>query len=187
MLFYVIIVLSPFILFQAFAYDQFCHLHKRPWCSNSLPLVYSFVQKEYWNNGFLEYYQIKQAPNFLLAFPWLYISFRGLYAYISADSKRFLSLGLLNKSENKKAVFSDKLLPFMYLWTFCLFLVSFFMHIQVILRFFTFLPPLYWTLGLYLKDCLKENSHFHSSWLIWYLIFYPLIGVVLFSNFLPPA
>jgi phosphatidylinositol glycan class V len=45
---YCIIIAAPFVGFQAYGYYSFCTPHTRPWCSLRLPLVYSFVQREYW-------------------------------------------------------------------------------------------------------------------------------------------
>lgn len=43
------IVISPFLGFQAYTYYALCTPEPtRPWCANTLPLSYSFVQKEYW-------------------------------------------------------------------------------------------------------------------------------------------
>ncbi|KAG9563181.1 DUF409 domain protein, partial [Aureobasidium melanogenum] len=43
----------------------------RPWCSRSLPSVYSWVQEHYWNVGFLRYWTLSNIPLFLLALPML--------------------------------------------------------------------------------------------------------------------
>lgn len=45
-----LIIAAPFIAFQAYAYLSFCSSDEldRPWCLSRLPLVYSFVQAEYW-------------------------------------------------------------------------------------------------------------------------------------------
>ena len=40
-----------------------------PWCNSSLRMSYGHIQSEYWNVGFLRYFEFKQIPNFALASP----------------------------------------------------------------------------------------------------------------------
>ncbi|GAA5811563.1 hypothetical protein MFLAVUS_005002 [Mucor flavus] len=188
-IFYTLIVLSGLISFQYYAYNLFCRLD-RPWCAEKIPLIYSFVQKEYWDNGFLAYYELKQIPNFILAAPIISLSILGLKAYIQSDVPRFLSLGIVTK---RKQISSDQtyasstLSVYMYLWAFLLLYVVTNMHIQVIIRFFTSLPPLYWYVGdLWIKG-LNESKFGLANIVLTYFVLYGLIGIVLFSSFLPPA
>ena len=39
------------------------------WCQYEPPVAYSYIQRVYWDNGFLTYWEAKQLPNFLLAAP----------------------------------------------------------------------------------------------------------------------
>ncbi|KAG9516636.1 DUF409 domain protein, partial [Aureobasidium melanogenum] len=64
------------LLPQYMAYQDYCvapssHSNLRPWCSRSLPSVYSWVQEHYWNVGFLRYWTLSNIPLFLLALPML--------------------------------------------------------------------------------------------------------------------
>ncbi|CEP18496.1 hypothetical protein [Parasitella parasitica] len=141
------ITAGGFALFQYYVYTEFCSLD-RPWCMQKLPLAYSFVQKEYWDNGFLSYYEIKQIPNFVLAAPIIAISVFGLKDYIQNDSTAFWTLGISrNKQKANGDYHSPKLAVFMYLWTFLLLFATTSMHVQVIIRFFTSVPPFYWFVG----------------------------------------
>ena len=85
-------VVLPFLLFQLYAYWKFCHLPSNSgqevykWCQHSLPLAYTYIQQHYWNVRFLSYYELKQIPNFLLAFPALWLSLCTLYSYSSGKS-----------------------------------------------------------------------------------------------------
>ncbi|KAH0348585.1 DUF409 domain protein, partial [Aureobasidium melanogenum] len=68
-------ILSGMLLPQYIAYQDYCVTpsdgNLRPWCSRSLPSVYSWVQEHYWNVGFLRYWTLSNIPLFLLALPML--------------------------------------------------------------------------------------------------------------------
>ena len=104
------------------------------------------------NNGFLKYYTIGQLPNFLLAFPVWTISASAIFDYARADLKLFFTLGFRAQVvKTQHTFFNARLLPFVYLSLFLLVYCSFWMHIQVIIRFFTWNPVNYWYLA-YLAD-----------------------------------
>lgn len=47
--FLTLLVWTPFLSSQRWAYSRFCSQDaKRPWCDSSFPSVYSFVQEQYW-------------------------------------------------------------------------------------------------------------------------------------------
>jgi phosphatidylinositol glycan class V len=183
---------------------SFCFEKDKPtWCHNSIPLIYSHgtlrsnvtVQSYYWNNGFLKYYSTNQIPNFFLAFPTFSIISFAIYDYFKYDKIRFLTLGFKKGINNRtKGYFSDKTLPFIYLNLAILFVVTFFMHVQVkfhdnskvIVRFCTSSPIIYW----YLANILSSNDNNRRSiarWYIGYSVIYGTIAIALFANFLPPA
>lgn len=58
-----ILVCLPVLLFQFSGWLSFCHkgIVERPWCSTSLPNIYSFVQSHYWGVGFLQYFKLQQV------------------------------------------------------------------------------------------------------------------------------
>ena len=76
------LVALPYLAFQYYAWQRYCVsvdlclqsesedcLSPHVWCSNSPPSVYSFIQGEYWENGFLRYWQFRKLPLFALAAP----------------------------------------------------------------------------------------------------------------------
>ena len=61
---------------------------KPDWCHDQhMGTLYSHVQKKYWNVGFLQYYEWKQLPNFLLASPILLYGFAGAIVWIKTSWK----------------------------------------------------------------------------------------------------
>ncbi|KAI9829443.1 MAG: ER membrane glycoprotein subunit of the GPI transamidase complex-like protein [Phylliscum demangeonii] len=61
---------------QSIAFHHFCRPATptaRPWCAATTPSIYTWVQTEYWNVGFLRYWKISNLPLFLLAAPMLAI------------------------------------------------------------------------------------------------------------------
>ncbi|KAG1865859.1 glycosyltransferase family 76 protein [Suillus subalutaceus] len=79
--------LIPFIHHNIIAYLRFCKSSTTripDWCtSNMIPSIYSHVQSEYWNVGFLRYWTVSNIPNFILALPALLHVFAFCWFYLS--------------------------------------------------------------------------------------------------------
>ena len=111
--------LLPFLGYQYFAYFTFCNLNATskdlkphilsygnekqykmahaglsPWCFDSVPLSYTYVQQNHWDVGFFRYYERKQIPNFLLAAPMVSICLVAVVHYLRRNFVFFMSLGL---------------------------------------------------------------------------------------------
>lgn len=236
----IIISMSPFLLLQIYNYIKFCtsmsdtsllpvHVvqyamennlvlpgaENSAWCNASVPLAYSYVQRTYWNVGFLRYYQFKQMPNFILAFPILLIMLHCIKEFLFEYKNELYSLGLFDgkaKSESTKDVKKYPLNMFvfvihgLFLTMFCLL----FVHIQVSTRLLASASPLiYWYCALIMSHkCIdgvdlqyESSKNVCSKWKVFFLsqeqytlqdklvlsyfIVYTIVGCFMFSNFLP--
>lgn len=219
---YLILCLSSFLLTQYYQYKEYCFEKSvplelklyglsenlamplsnfsSPWCLKTLPISYQYVQKTYWNMGFLSYWQWKQIPNFLLAFPVFILIGNFLFQWFSynrfdlwKNKWRFL---FENPSSSKTNIwFNNKeFLPhIIYTLFLCLFAL-FFMHIQVSTRFlFSSGPFLYMISADRIKQYNIQNGNLKKifylftkqTWLSSYYFLYVFVGISLFSNFLP--
>lgn len=59
------IVFLGFVAFQVYGYHQYCIQERRPWCEQSIPLLYQFVQQFYWwVIGHLLFFKRHRTNNF---------------------------------------------------------------------------------------------------------------------------
>ncbi|OWF35457.1 GPI mannosyltransferase 2-like [Mizuhopecten yessoensis] len=175
---YLSLCISPFTVYQYFAYHWFCkdtpsEMHNlvfdygiirgysiqaynsSVWCSDSLPLPYSHIQKYHWNVGFLNYYQFKQIPNFLLATPVTLLSVSAIVYYLRLNWKTVYTLDLIEDFEelkkkdavrkNDRGFSNRKLLPYVIHLVFLTVFGWLFTHIQILTRMlFSSSPVLCW-------------------------------------------
>lgn len=203
----VFVVFFQFGIFQTYIYNLFCmkknfifadHIIKyaikenlvlagnktefsSPWCLNRIPMAYSYIQSHYWDVGFLKYYEFKQIPNFLLAFPMISFMLIKSIKFVKNNIKKILTLAIL--------IDDFCIFPFvlhgLFLTIFCLF----FVHIQVTTRMIASSTPIFYWFGsdyfgpqkLKKKTKLDLKEKILLSWFLSYFV----IGTILFSNFLP--
>ncbi|KAM9687047.1 GPI mannosyltransferase 2 [Trichechus inunguis] len=162
----------PFVLFQYYAYTQFClpgptqpipkpllqlavdegyriaNGNEPPWCSWNFPLIYNYIQDVYWNVGFLRYYELRQVPNFLLAAPVAILVAWATWIYVTTHPWLCLTLGLQRNKNNKTLEKPDPgfLSPqvFVYLVHAAVLLLfgGLCMHVQVLTRFLCSSTPI---------------------------------------------
>lgn len=184
-------VFLPFALFQFCAYWTFCNPDassehavprlllqlavdkgyrlaaangvKPSWCSQGLPVAYSYIQDVYWNVGFLRYFEPKQVPNFLLAAPVTVLGSWAAWFYLTANPHYCLRLGLVRRAKGEgKGEESDKpevgfccssVFVYVVHATALLAFGILCMHVQVVTRFLgSSTPVLYWFSAHLLQD-----------------------------------
>lgn len=158
LLFYSALLVCPFLAFQLYGYSQYCP--GEPWCERTVPLLYSHVQATYWNQGFMNYYQSKQLPNFLLATPVTLLSLYGI--------------GLTLKRPQGVAVYAIHCLALLLFG-----LTS--MHVQVLTRFLCATSPiLFW----WAAEMVSVPGRPRGLILTFFGVYW-VVGTVLHSTFYP--
>eukprot|EP01127_Copromyxa_protea_P017093 TRINITY_DN5176_c0_g1_i1.p1 TRINITY_DN5176_c0_g1~~TRINITY_DN5176_c0_g1_i1.p1 ORF type:complete len:427 (-),score=49.25 TRINITY_DN5176_c0_g1_i1:21-1301(-) len=183
-----IITIAPLIIVLSYGFSLYCiEENTRPWCNNTLPNIYAFVQDYYWNVGAWRYYEVKQIPNFALASPMLILSFAGVAKYFGADFRRLFTLGMQRSESrtNTKNWFTDTDNIFVYIvhWGFLALFALTCMHVQVATRFLASqCPPIYWYTAYLITE---ESTKRQGLLVLWYFKIYFVVGTVLFSSFYP--
>lgn len=172
---------APFIAFQAWAHTRLCP--GQPWCTAVPPLVYSYVQRMYWDVGPFRYWTLAQVPNFILAAPvvgfgavqaFAYLRTVPLHAYLPWSAHRPWALPYV-----------------VHMAVLCtlLFVAS---HVQIALRFATpgGMPALWWALAAAVGG--RGGDTFPAlrvplRAVVGYLAVYAVIAGVLYAGFYPPA
>lgn len=203
-----LISVIPLTFFYFYAFQQFCSDRSRiehppeitqyaiergyvlagdrippnsPWCDQSFPFHYSYVQKYYWNVGFLKYYEWKQLPNFILASPIILFILYQAFNY-------FKSLfAFLRVSSLKQTINEWKSIPFVVHCTFLTIFCALCTHVQITTRVIcSSSPVLYWFAVNYLPKTFDkiEWKSANSAVLLWFSGYF-LVGTALFSNYLP--
>ncbi|XP_071104836.1 GPI mannosyltransferase 2-like [Haliotis cracherodii] len=173
----VVLCAGPFCLYQYYIYRIFClsndadlpnHLVRygrsqnyklvsdapSPWCSQLLPLSYSYIQKHHWGVGFLQYYELKQVPNFLLAAPMLVLSVCACVYYYRLNTDCCHRLGMVQEGQTDKKTDLQKgnfgfkntrLFIYVGHLVFMTVFGIFFAHIQIMTRLLASTSPvIYW-------------------------------------------
>ena len=188
-----------FALPQTIAYYEFCTPFKtRPWCSYRIPSIYSWVQKHYWNVGFLSYWTPGNIPLFLVAAPMLVIlSATALLVYSKPNQMLASVNGGTNKPSSKAEaalfthVVSQLAIPQLILATMSL--TSF--HVQIINRISSGCALWYLILAIAVND--RRADRWEAIWgvlgggrvelVVRLMVAYAIVQGGLYAAFLPPA
>lgn len=167
----IFISLLPLFYYQYLAYSQYCVGAQRPWCPMK---IFPFIQKVYWDNGFLRYWQVKQIPMFLLYLPMAYFTTRAIFKYAQSYPSIFFSAGISSSlgSNPQKDKTAQRMLPIVYLALALLLYLTFMHHVQVINRIMVAIPLTVW---------------YGDRMFLWYCCLYSAMTAMLFGAYLPPA
>jgi phosphatidylinositol glycan class V len=172
------VAVAPLLAAQALGYRTYClgqfsdaspnrHYadNPRPWCDRwrPFPNIYAFVQSEYWNVGFLRYYEPRQMPNFALAAPALGASAAAAMRWVAAATSG-----------------GKKMHPHPAAWAVMAVAAALVMHVQVATRFLSATPAPYWFLA---KEGKTSEATRRATCA--YFLAFGLLGTLMFPTFYP--
>ncbi|PFH56933.1 hypothetical protein XA68_15746 [Ophiocordyceps unilateralis] len=167
---------------QAVAWKRFCldSPEPRPWCSRTVPSIYTFVQGEYWNVGFLRYWTSSQLPLFLLASPMLAILISSGLALLRNPSLGSRSLKCRPDPDYHRRLVRS----LAAVQTLVAVLAITHYHVQIISRLSSGFPVWYWWVAGFIKD---RPTQSRGRAMVVFMVMYAGIQAGLFACFLPPA
>jgi len=197
----------PFGLFEFIAYNQYCRTRDLPvsaslaaygrergyhlpsdepslWCYWTLPFSYSYIQDTHWNVGFLNYYEVKQLPNFMLAMPVIIFSLVSAGHYLMKIKVTVSGSGSFRSSMDSQTM---RFLPYCLHLVFLVIFGIFNVHIQVLTRMiYSSTPLIYFYLAQHVSLYVTRGrcTQFFKLTMIHFAVYF-LIGTLLFSNFYP--
>ncbi|KAF9764943.1 GPI mannosyltransferase 2 [Nosema granulosis] len=129
-------------------------------------IPYSYVQKKYWNQGFLKFFTFLNIPNMLIGLPFIVFSVYSFF--IPLESLEYCYLINLLKTQ----LFLNTILS------------VFFFHWNTYFRFVSFNPIVYWTIA---KIYLNSKRPFLFKLYLKYYLAFSVAYAILFGAFFPPA
>ncbi|KAK4624164.1 GPI mannosyltransferase 2 [Fulvia fulva] len=170
----------------------------RPWCSRSIPSIYSWVQSHYWGVGFLRYWTLSNLPLFALAAPIIVV----LTATGSiALNQRFHDMHDGDAGSEEMHRFTRLMARFALPQVSLAALAASSFHVQIINRISSGYPVWYIVLGMgvlrlnrsarprppWYPGRLSTFLARHSQWLVRSMVIYALVQGGLYASFMPPA
>lgn len=183
---------AAFFGIQYYAYTIYCtssSTSSAEWCTNRIPLIYSYIQSKYWGVGFLRYWTPNNIPNFLFAFPTLAIMWKSgcYYSYYLPKSIK-TETSVPSIGENERAVLRkiEYYSPYLTVQLLMFFSCILTWHVQIITRVGSCLPVLYWyTAEMLMSTQLAQVKT--GKIIVRYFIVWIVVQGIFFSAFLPPA
>ncbi|GAB7364050.1 hypothetical protein MBLNU230_g4605t1 [Neophaeotheca triangularis] len=192
-----------FLAPQVVAYFEYCTAgHTRPWCDWTVPSIYSWVQSEYWNVGFLKYWTVSNLPLFLLAAPMLVVligtavSALGYQATSKDDTAKGSNRGPKDETSSEGAAYQACVRRFALPQLVLALLALFNFHVQIITRLSSGYPVWYLMVAVAIDQKAGATQLVATGWpadlktaqyVVRGMIMYALIQGGLFASFLPPA
>jgi len=147
-----------------------------------LVLPYSYVQKKYWEQGFLQFYKYdKNIPNVIVGAPFVALS---VLVLIESGKRQYRAL-VKTREAGKKDLDRVRRNILLILWSvlaFQVLLSIFYIHMNMHFRFVSFNPLIYWELSEYFR----KKTLFPQTLFFGYLSF-GISYAVLFGAYFPPA
>ncbi|KAI1002022.1 hypothetical protein K3495_g6182 [Podosphaera aphanis] len=174
------------LLPQYIAHHEFCNRElniRRPWCFQSLPSIYKFVQSHYWNVGLFRYWKISNIPLFALSAPMITLVIAsGTWALRSSSFQEIKAVkpegDLIPRNKRLQIIqnlgVSQLLLAALTITT---------AHVQIITRISSSYPVWLW----YTATQTRDRKGRYSRYIVRFMVIYGIVQAGLYSSFLPPA
>lgn len=141
-------------------------------------LPYFVIQKKYWDQGFLRFWQLKQSLNFLIGVPIIAVCLWSATSYFTRIKDLLIHAKVYVKEHRFWS--HPRLVPYAVHISFLSLTALFFMHVQVSVRLLSSSSPwIYW-----LAASLPTYSLSHKVIKNLFMTYF-LLGIALFSNGLP--
>ncbi|KAF4976309.1 hypothetical protein FZEAL_6994 [Fusarium zealandicum] len=177
-----LLVAVGFVAPQVIPYIRYCGGEDgdlRPWCTRLIPSIYTFVQEEYWDVGFLKYWTPNQIPLFLLAAPMLTVLIKSGTEIFREPSRGLRSM--TSGTDEQCRLFVQTLAAVQTLLA-VLAITNY--HVQIISRLSSGYPVWYWWVASCLMDKQRQGVGYA---VVVFITMYAAIQGGLYASFLPPA
>lgn len=137
------------------------------WCNSSFPVLFTYAQAHYWNNGFFKYWTLNNIPNFIFGAPTIILSFISIRYF-------------------REVYPVDRVYPVLIINSVFIVLLLTMWHVQIVTRVHLFLPIIYWLVS----GLLTQRNPKHQQWgyiCVAYFVIWGVLQTSLLGAFLPPA